>query len=58
MALDSSGSLQKNEKLKPIQWYDNKSIIQKVWDAEDTIFTELYEIHNKSLYYVIDPSIK
>lgn len=51
-------SLQNNALFKPIQWVEDKSIIEQIRQGIDPIFKELDEIHYQSLSYIIESNIK
>ena len=58
LLLDKTGHLQENKNLKPAQWYEDKSLMKKIRDAEDSLFLELNKEHDNSLYHVIETYIK
>ena len=53
LSLDKNGKLQKSKNLKPVQWYEDTSVIKNIRDAEDPLFLELDKEHYNSLFHVI-----
>ena len=58
LSLHKTGHLQENKNLKPAQWYEGKSLMKKIQDAEDPLFSELDKEHYNSLYHIIETNIK
>ena len=58
LSLDKTGHLQENKNLKPAQWFETKSLMKMIRDAEDPLFLELNKEHYNSLYHVIKTNIK
>ena len=44
--------------LKPVQWYEDTSVIKNIRDAEDPLFLEFDKEHYNSLYHIIEANIK
>ena len=53
LSLDKNGKLQKSKNLKPVQWYEDTSVIKNIRDAEDPLFLKLDKEHYNSLFHVI-----
>ena len=58
LSLDKNGKLPESKNLKPVQCYEDTSVIKNIRDAEDPLFLELDKEHYNSLYHIIEANIK